>query len=235
MIRFRNIYFPDNETYFQEHITKATDVEVAGAATYQWGKFAHCIPIIRDFRHAVDVGANVGLWARVMGALFTKVTCFEPVVGLADCLALNAPGVDIHRCALGDKEGSLTLRVIDGACGLTHPRPTSLEKTEADDRHNGLLHGKMEFSSLEVPVRTLDSFDLPKIDFLKIDVEGFEYFVVKGGVRTIRRDHPVIIVEQKSGTAEHYGLQKKEAVDFLGKMGAKVKFDFAGDYCLSWE
>ncbi|RWD13572.1 MAG: FkbM family methyltransferase, partial [Mesorhizobium sp.] len=55
--------------------------------------------------------------------------------------------------------------------------------------------------------RMLDSFGLAGIDFLKIDVEGFEKPILEGGEQTIRRERPVIIIEQKptatpSATAE---------------------------------
>lgn len=47
-----------------------------------------------------------------------------------------------------------------------------------------------------VPVRTLDMFDFKDVDYLKIDVEGFEKKVLLGAKRTLDRCNPLIIVEQ---------------------------------------
>ena len=46
--------------------------------------------------------------------------------------------------------------------------------------------------------KTLDSFNLKNIDFIKIDVDGFEYKVLCGAVETIKNSNPVINIEMKS-------------------------------------
>lgn len=55
-------------------------------------------------------------------------------------------------------------------------------------------HGN-EMSIQNVELRTLDSLELQKVDFIKIDVEGYEYFVLQGGLNTIRKFKPQIILE----------------------------------------
>ena len=82
--------------------------------------------------------------------------------------------------------------------------------------------------------RTLDSFALPQIDFLKIDCEGYEYFILKGAEQTVRRDRPCIVVEQKPGKGSMYGLDDRDAVKLLQSWGAELKFEIAGDFCLAW-
>ena len=44
---------------------------------------------------------------------------------------------------------------------------------------------------------TLDSLNFSEVDFIKLDVEGYELDVIKGGINTLRDNDPVIIVEQK--------------------------------------
>jgi hypothetical protein len=79
------------------------------------------------------------------------------------------------------------------------------------------------------PVRVLTGVDL-----IKIDVEGYEYFVIKGGEKTILENKPAIIVEQKTGFGGRYGISDKSAVDHLESLGAVVRKELAGDYILSW-
>jgi hypothetical protein len=63
---------------------------VAGAATFQWRKYAAAVPKITNFRHAVDIGAHCGLWSRVMAQMFGKLTAFEPLPANTECWRLNA-------------------------------------------------------------------------------------------------------------------------------------------------
>jgi hypothetical protein len=46
-----------------------------------------------------------------------------------------------------------------------------------------------------VPVRTLDSYNFPCVDVMKIDAEGMELPVLRGGAATIQRHHPKILIE----------------------------------------
>lgn len=89
---------------------------------------------------------------------------------------------------------------------------------------------------LAVDVATLDHWDVgAKVDFLKVDCEGFEYFVMKGAEGVIKPSRPCIIVEQKTGMGSKYGLSDTAAVELLQSWGAKLRFEMSGDYCLSWD
>lgn len=141
---------------------------------HQETALSHCT----KFRTAIDIGAHVGLWARGLTEKFESVACFEPCTEFADLLAKNAPKVSvIHRCALGEKEGSVKMDIDPDNTGATH-----VARGEAGT----------------TPVLTLDSFELNDVDFVKIDVEGYEYEVVKGGYETFKRNSPIVIIEQKA-------------------------------------
>jgi len=80
--------------------------------------------------------------------------------------------------------------------------------------------------------RTLDSFALTDVDFLKIDCQGYEVFVLEGARDLLRRCRPVVLVEQKPGFATRYGRVDTAAVDLLLELGAHVAWMAGGDYCL---
>lgn len=84
----------------------------------------------------------------------------------------------------------------------------------------------------DIPMRTLDSFNLQKVDFIKADCEGFEENVFLGAGETIRKWKPVIIVEQKRLMATRFGLQPLGAVKLLQKMGYAVVQEISGDYIM---
>jgi FkbM family methyltransferase len=240
MIQYGNLFFPDGERILPEHMAAQGNVEICGKSTYQWTKLARAIPLIKNFRHAVDVGANVGTWAHVLARLFGKVTCFEPVPAVADCLEKNIERdkdhVTIHRVALGAAKGEVGLRLSEGSSGWTHAMPTDEKGAKfLETLHTKQYGDVLKFDIVKAPVETLDSYNLEQVDFLKVDVEGFEYHVVQGGAATIKRCKPTIIIEQKPGTPDRYGLKAQGAVDLLLKMGAKQEFVQSGDYCLTFK
>jgi hypothetical protein len=84
-----------------------------------------------------------------------------------------------------------------------------------------------------VDIRTLDSFHFEDITLLKIDVEGSELDVLKGGVETIKTFRPAIWIEmhqdevlRKSG----FNYSRREVLDFLRKMGYSIKHGKEKDY-----
>lgn len=217
------VWLPDREEHLVNDILASP--MFAGAGTVQFKKYAACIPVIRHFGHAVDIGANCGVWTRVLARCFSLVTAFEPSPEAIECFCMNNPGTNIwpdlepdifngsrvhlHKCALGVEPGRLKLNTKLRSSGFTRADP------EGD---------------LDVEVRTLDSFNLPAVDFIKIDVEGFEHPVIKGAVETIQKYRPVVIIEQKPDNAERHGFKRFGALRLLEKMGAKVVAEISGDF-----
>jgi FkbM family methyltransferase len=213
----RGVWLPNHEQHMVEWM-KSVNVLVDGKLTYQWSKLSAAMKHVKQWRTAVDIGAHVGTWSMHLAERFDKVVAFEPIEEHRRCFCANVPtksraAIILHPCALGDHDDSVTFEIPPGSSGGTHI--------------NG--HG-------DIPVRTLDTFELKQVDFLKIDVEGYELFAVRGGEKTIRGNRPVIVVEQKpKGLAERYGQTRMAAVELLQSWGAKIKFEMSGDYCLSWE
>lgn len=207
------LWIPDHEVHVIPYLERGP--QFAGGATYQFQKFAIAFPFIETFRHAVDVGAHCGLWTRVLSHCFSNVTAFEPLQVNRECFVMNvrSEGVRLHDCALGNHDGSATMEVPNECSGWSFVAPQG---------------------SVHTPMRTLDSFEFGILDFLKLDCEGYEYFVIEGGAQTIRKLKPAIIVEQKLGNGERYGLRPDAAVTLLKSWGAEIRFELDGDYLLSW-
>jgi hypothetical protein len=54
-----------------------------------------------------------------------------------------------------------------------------------------------------------------KVDFIKLDVEGYEFEVLKGSIQTLERDKPVIVMEFKSVRLHALGIDPNEIARFL--------------------
>jgi FkbM family methyltransferase len=219
MKEHRGIWLPDDDDHFAEHLDKGPLFDEAG--TYQFAKIMQAMGTVgatmeRPLGLALDIGGHVGLWSRVLCAYFSRVIAFEPVDQLADCFARNAPDAELHRVALGN-----------------HDCPAHMTMTEGNSGNAHVATGGNSPVSCLVRMRKLDSFDLPRVDFIKMDVEGFEAYVIDGADYIIRRDRPVIVVECKPGNAERYGLQQQEALYKLTRdFGMKVVWSKSGDHCL---
>ena len=82
-------------------------------------------------------------------------------------------------------------------------------------------------------MKKLDDYEYNNVDFIKIDVEGFENQVILGAKETLIRNKPIIIVEQK-GFSNKFNETQFEAIDTLKSYGAKVIDRIVKDYILSW-
>ena len=212
-------WFPDHEQHLLDWMTKNGEI-VDGRGTYQIKKLRAAVAHCRNFRTAVDVGAHVGLWSMQLFLRFRCVHAFEPLAEHRACFINNVPNAEedatqsvyLHDCALGDHEGAVQIETL----------PTS----SGDSRVALTATG-------DIPLRTLDSFGITEVDFIKLDCEGYELFALKGGAQTIARDLPVICVEQKPGRAQRYGLPELGAVEWLIKQfGYRCVEKMSGDYVM---
>lgn len=223
MLDYRGLKLPDGETHLVDWMNRANQLR-DGKPTYQLGKYEVALAQVRHRGVAVDVGAHCALWSRVMALDFERVIAFEPVPRHIECWRANMAGAanaELHEVALGaDDAGFVSLHNrTPGSCGDT-----------------GVAHPceSAELVAEDVPLETLDSFELTSLDFLKIDCEGYEDFVLRGAEETVRRFRPVVIVEQKPGMGQRYGLGETDAVERLISWGARQMTVISGDYILAW-
>ncbi len=131
----------------------------------------------------VEGGSHIGSHAVKLAMLAGTVHCFEPLepsrVLLEENLWLNfCSNVVIHPEALGASVGTACFGWI------------------TDENLGGAgLHQNGERSSVEVPVTTIDALGLDRLDFIKLDVEQYEPQAVAGGMETIAKFLPDIVLE----------------------------------------
>lgn len=135
----------------------------------------------------VEVGANMGAHSVALARACAPglFYAFEPQPRLFQVLCANLALNDIANAraypdALGEGEGEATVPLVDYS---------------QDGNFGGISLGTAGESGIKVRVRTLDSFDLPQLGLLKVDVEGFEAQVIRGALATIARCRPVIYIE----------------------------------------
>lgn len=159
--------------------------EYVGKSIFQYGEFS---PLETEFivntalanpGLVLDIGANIGCISQALVSAGVNVEAFEPQPAVYELLVKNCPTIRAHNVGLGSKAGVCYMPRVDyskegnfGGLGI--------------DNRNG---------TLPIEVRTLDSYGYDNVSFIKIDVEGYEEEVLRGGVETIARCKPIIYLE----------------------------------------
>lgn len=152
----------------------------------------------RCLRHrlAVQAGGNIGAWPLWLGKRFKEVMTFEPEDMNFRCLVQNIAkhdNIEPYEYALGARSEMLDLRIA-GTMGGHH-----LSNRPGTTR-----------------VTTIDSFGLRGLDYIMLDIEGWEYEAIQGAQDTIREYHPVIQIEDRGhGEKKGNGSTLADILDSL--------------------
>jgi FkbM family methyltransferase len=166
-----------------------------------------------DAPRIVDCGANIGMASLYFKWLYPKarVMAFEPDPGTFQMLlrniADNRLDIEAHNCALWDKDGELDF--------FTSEREPGSLLMSAD---NFRTHA----TAIKVPARKLSAFIHDPVDFLKMDVEGSEYCILKelvdsGKINVVRQmviEYHHRIGQNKSCLAEFLSLLEESGFEY---------------------
>lgn len=226
MQQHKGIWLPDDESHMLEHLDRGPLFE--GKGTYQLAKIT---PVLTWFAAnsrrpglALDVGAHVGLWSRVLASAFERVIAFEPMAHLRECFEQN----------LADANPACEVQLVAAAVGNDTCRVT-MERTSTN---SGNCHvspaGRGAFTVEQVRLdEMLADASSERVDFIKVDTEGYEEYVIRGALKLIARDYPLIMIEQKPGVAEErYSLTQHRAKEILEKLGYIEIFYRSGDHLM---
>ena len=218
MKQHRGIWLPDHEEHLVGQLNDHRNQDPkdpTAMPVYQRRKQILAMKYVKQHRTAVDIGAHCGLWSMNLVPLFNHVNSFEPVDEHRECFVRNVTprgtNYTLHGIALGAKEQAIRIQTVRGSSGDSHVE----------------LGG-------DIPMKTLDSFELEDVDFIKLDCEGYELYALQGAEKTLLRYKPCVIVEQKPGNAVQFGLGERDALPYLTSLGAVQREAFSGDFIFTW-
>lgn len=172
----------------------------------------------------LDVGAHDGALTLPLSRLpRSQVLAFEPLPSAfarLQAAVARAPNVTLRQEALGDHRGEavLTLPVVEG---VANEQWASTAKRFAQ-------HGpRVTEQRLTVPLRRLDEFGLTDLTGVKLDAEGAEYEVLRGGLETLRRNRPVLSIEIEE---RHREGATWAIPAFLDALGYDAFFELRGEW-----
>ena len=150
------------------------------------------VPFIKNKRNAVDIGCRDGEYTRYLCRDFQHVFCFDYRRRKLFHKNVDLDKITHFKCALGEEN-----KIIEVSGG------------------GSITTGKIPKEKwYEEEIFTLDQFELPDIDYIKIDVDGFELRVLQGAQSTIEKYSPILVLEQEDG--------EDSSIKFCQQLGYRV-------------
>ena len=209
MFKAGEYWLPDTENHIVEQYRKGG---------WQLDHLTDALEFVKKFDVAVDGGAHVGSWTKALSEKFTHVHSFDLNPDNFECLLKNVSDWNLHNATmyhlgLGDKEETVGMspdeRWGEGNTGGMHI--------------NG--DGNLKVTTLDITLSGLTS-----LDFLKLDIEGYEEKALKGGADLIEKFNPVIQIEHKTRINERNGGDPIGDLKYLESIGYKKQAEFGCDW-----
>lgn len=169
----------------------------------------------------IDVGANFGYFAKAFSRLHggsCRVYCFEPVSYNYSILSRVMRGyanATLEKLALSSSECDIEIHIPIKKSGRIGPALAHLGAEKQRDYIAETIHAV-----------TLDAYvaqhAIPRLDFIKCDVEGAEKLVLEGGRQSLARHRPAIYCEISDAYSKRLGYSAKETFDLLGSLGYRA-------------
>ena len=174
------------EGFFSERLQDVVDVH------YQQRYRYYVFQNIPRKRTMIDIGANIGIFARPSAEQFERVICFEPVPKIFEVLQKNLESysnVELHNVGISNQAQTVKFQTTTLKCGV------SFQVDEYEDNPM--------YENLECNLVTLDPYGFDQVDWIKIDIEGFEMAALEGSKETIRRNRPWLLLEDNENSKQH--------------------------------
>lgn len=137
----------------------------------------------------LEGGCHIGSHSVKLSKLGKELHCFEPLEDSYNLLSKNlltnkCKNTIIYNKALSDKNEKVNFNWI----GTGNPGASGLE--------NNPMGNILPNSTNKIAeCITIDSLNLSKLDFIKLDIEGYEIKAIEGGINTIKKYKPIITLE----------------------------------------
>lgn len=179
---------------------------------YQKTNWVFAQSLIDNWTRAIDVGSNNACNAIHYAQRFQTVECFEPTP-LAQQLWTNTVrdnavnNLTLYKNALGETNKTAEMLAYPLNGGHNHIRNTNRDTIKP---------------IYTVQVNKLDSYNFQDVGFIKIDVEGYEKFVLEGAVNTIISNRPTIQLELVANQCRKFGYWAEELITWMRSMDYTV-------------
>lgn len=209
---------------FRQRLTYAAHLYKALTKRHHAGLRPLLAQMVKPDAVIFDIGANTGSFTHIFSKLAPqgRIYAFEPgsyaLSILHRVMAWRCgSNVTLLQYGLSDKTESLELHLPVKKSGGVGHGIAHIGHDAADSRAT---------LSESIPLRRMDDvaaeLNLQRLDFVKIDVEGWEMHVLKGGAETLARLKPVIMLEMVDRFLRRSGSSSDELLAFLRGLGYQI-------------
>ena len=163
----------------------------------------------------INVGAHDGGVLREMltNAPEAEFLAFEPLPKFYQILKYRFPGGNVHvfNMALSDRAGEVRFNFV-----TTNPAYSGFKLREYPSENETIEEILVKTETLDSVIETIN---LGKVKFIKIDIGGAEFKVLSGSIKTLRHDKPIVVFEHGLGGADYYDTRPEQLFELLSSCG----------------
>jgi len=179
---------------------------------HDFADMAYLLHVLRQNDLFLDIGANIGSYTILASwVVKARTIAFEPVLFTFERLKRNVSInflediVEAHNIAIGD------------TCGNLH-------FSRNEDTTNHVISENEHIEDIiQVKVRNLDDFpECSSASLMKIDVEGYEKFVLNGGQQTLKNENLHSVIMELNGSGTRYGVDENDIIAMMRDYGFDI-------------
>ena len=196
---------------------RTTALEILNFGTYEEADASMLFNFTEKDYTVFDIGANTGWYSLNFSKIISNgsIYCFEPIPDTNSILKKNieinkAENITVFDIALSDKDGKTDFFYNPDELGASSARNIK-ELTQIT---------KVECSTMKLDT-FMEKEKIVKLDLIKCDVEGGEYFVFEGGRETIRKHKPIVFTEMLRKWAAKFDYHPNKIIDLFSKIDYK--------------
>jgi FkbM family methyltransferase len=165
--------------------------------------------LAKEKRVMIQAGGNCGYYTKYYSQIFETVYTFEPDEVNFQCLVMNLQGCNVYKqqACLGDKRSLVSITTSEKNVGAY----------AVDTKRRG-----------HIPTLMIDDLGLDVCDLIHLDIEGWEFPALKGGIETIKRCRPVIVLEWMNH-GDKFGYPNTDIQKWLNELDYTSTVDIMHD------
>jgi FkbM family methyltransferase len=217
--KYERIASPDGRIYWIERDDNLYRSRFTASGNWQHTNFRFAQTLIDNWTRCIDIGSNMACSAVQYSERFHIVECFEPTPMNIELWHLTIgenkiTNCHLHEVALGECEKTAEIILHEKNGGHNHlnnadrPRWTGTKWAER-------IPKERRRASTQVQVKTLDSYEFHDVGFMKLDVEGYEYFVLQGAQETIKANRPTLQLEIRANQCRKFGYWAEDMIEWI--------------------
>lgn len=209
-------YHPGGCKFFVDAIDKRiTPIDAFNFDIYEKHDSSIMFKLLNDGDLIFDIGANIGWYSCHFAKKLPNslIYSFEPIPETFDQLKRNIllnglNNIRLNNIALSAKKERLPF--------YYSPEVTGASSTQNITENSNMIKLECESDTID---NIVNDNKIEKINFIKCDVEGAEYFVFQGGFETFKNLRPIVFTEMLRKWCKKFGYHPNDIIDYFYQFG----------------